>query len=110
MNVYSRRGVVAIAAIAARHAEIAEWRRDIHAHPETAFEEHRTAALVAGRLADWGLEVHRGLVGVLHRGAGERRIGLRAEMDALPINEANTSPRAPALGTSPARRSRRPRS
>jgi len=71
-------------------------RRDIHAHPELAFEETRTADLVAARLQEWGLEVHRGLgktgvVGVL-RGTGgnsTRAIGLRADMDALPMPEHN---------------------
>lgn len=74
-------------------AEITAVRRDLHAHPETAFEEHRTAALVADRLRAWGLEVHTGIgktgvVGVLRNGAGPT-IGLRADMDALPISEAN---------------------
>lgn len=81
--------------IAVRHAEMIDWRRDIHAHPETAYEEHRTAALIAAKLVEWGIEVHRGIggtgvVGVLHTGRAGRRIGLRAEMDALPIAEANT--------------------
>ena len=84
---------------------MASWRQDLHAHPETAFAEHRTAALVAERLTGFGWEVHTGLagtgvVGVLragsgHAGAGQsdgsgRSIGLRADMDALPITEANT--------------------
>ena len=74
---------------------MAAWRRDLHAHPETAFEEHRTAALVAERLASFGCEVHTGLagtgvVGVLRAGTGNAGIGLRADMDALPITEANT--------------------
>jgi hippurate hydrolase len=69
-------------------------RRDIHAHPELGFEEHRTSEKVAGLLAEWGIEVHRGiagtgLVGVLRKGTGSRTIGLRADMDALPLNEAN---------------------
>jgi hippurate hydrolase len=81
--------------IARRHAELSAWRRDIHAHPELGFEETRTAALVAERLASWGIEVHRGVgrtgvVGVLRNGASPRTIGLRADMDALPILEANT--------------------
>ncbi len=68
-------------------------RRDIHRHPELAFDEHRTAALVADRLSRWGYEVTTGLggtgvVGRLVRGSSERRIGLRADMDALPIEEA----------------------
>lgn len=69
-------------------------RRDIHAHPETAFEEVRTADIVAERLQEYGLEVHRGLartgvVGTLKRGVSERSVGLRADMDALHIQETN---------------------
>lgn len=69
-------------------------RRDLHQHPETAFEETRTADIVAGLLASWGIEVHRGLaktgvVGVLRRGTGTRSIALRADMDALDMDEAN---------------------
>jgi hippurate hydrolase len=69
-------------------------RRDIHRHPELAFDEHRTAALVAERLRAWGYEVTEGLggtgvVGRLQRGSGPRRLGLRADMDALPIAEAS---------------------
>ncbi|HET7837665.1 MAG TPA: amidohydrolase, partial [Variovorax sp.] len=69
-------------------------RRDIHAHPELGFEEHRTSEKVASLLEEWGIEVHRGiagtgLVGVLRRGNGKRTIGLRADMDALPLHEAN---------------------
>ena len=68
-------------------------RRDIHHHPELAFDEHRTSALVAEKLQAWGYEVERGLggtgvVGRLVRGDGRRRLGLRADMDALPIDEA----------------------
>ena len=68
-------------------------RRDIHAHPELGLETHRTADIVAGLLASWGIEVHRmvdgaGVVGVLRNGNGPRAIGLRADMDALPIHEA----------------------
>jgi amidohydrolase len=85
MPVYNR--------IAEFHEDMAAWRRDIHAHPETAFEEHRTSRLVAERLASFGVEVHRGLagtgiVGVLRNGPGPS-IGLRADMDALHIHEAN---------------------
>ncbi len=85
--------------IAASHAEFTALRRDIHAHPELAFEEHRTAELVAERLASWGIEVHRGLgktgvVGVLRgtrtgSGGRGRTLGLRADMDALPMPEHN---------------------
>lgn len=83
-----------IPAIEARKAELVAWRRDIHAHPELAFQEYRTADLVAGLLASWGVEVHRGLggtgvVGVIRAGSSPRMIGLRADMDALPVEEAN---------------------
>ncbi len=82
-----------IAAIQVWQDELAAIRRDLHAHPELGFQEHRTAGIVADRLASWGIEVHRGIgatavVGVLRQGHGERRIGLRADMDALPIREA----------------------
>lgn len=75
-------------------AAFVEVRRDIHRHPELGFEEHRTSALVARQLEQWGYEVERGLggtgvVGRLVRGSGHRRLGLRADMDALPITEAN---------------------
>lgn len=75
------------------HDEMAEWRRDIHAHPELGFEEHRTADLVADRLEAFGLEVYRGIgrtgvVGALRVGNSPRSVGLRADMDALPIQEA----------------------
>lgn len=77
--------------------EMQAWRRDIHKHPELGFREERTAAKVADLLEDFGLEVHRGIgttgvVGVLRRGQGNRAIGLRADMDALPIQEANDFP------------------
>jgi hippurate hydrolase len=76
-------------------AELAAIRRDIHAHPETAFEEVRTSEQVARLLASWGIDVHRGLartgvVGALRCGSSARAIGLRADMDALPIEEANS--------------------
>jgi hippurate hydrolase len=74
-------------------------RRDIHRHPELAFDEHRTSALVAEKLQSWGYAVERGLggtgvVGQLVRGSGQRRLGLRADMDALPIHEATGLPHA----------------
>ncbi|WP_322071921.1 M20 aminoacylase family protein [Paraburkholderia bannensis] len=80
--------------IQAAQGEIQGLRRTIHAHPELRYEETRTAELVATKLAEWGIEVHRGLgktgvVGVLKRGNGTRSIGLRADMDALPIQELN---------------------
>ena len=73
---------------------IAAVRRDIHAHPELCFEEVRTADTVAALLTQWGIEVHRGLgqtgvVGVLRHGSSPRAIGLRADMDALPMQEFN---------------------
>ena len=75
-------------------ASIAAVRRDIHAHPELCFEELRTSELVAKLLTDWGIEVHRGLgktgvVGILKNGTGNKAIGLRADMDALPMQEFN---------------------
>lgn len=78
-------------------ADLVATRRDIHAHPELAFSEARTSDIVAAQLASCGLEVHRGLartgvVGVLRRGNGARAIGLRADMDALPLNEKNEFP------------------
>ena len=81
--------------IQAAQGEIQGLRRTIHAHPELRYEETQTAELVASKLAEWGIEVHRGLgktgvVGVLKRGSGTRSIGLRADMDALPIQELNT--------------------
>ena len=81
--------------IADFHQDMTAWRRDLHAHPETAFEEQRTSDVVAEKLADWGIEVHRGLattgvVGVLHGQGGDgKAIGLRADMDALHIHELN---------------------
>jgi hippurate hydrolase len=80
--------------IAVTHDELTRWRRDIHAHPELGFEESRTAAIVAEKLRQFGCEVHigigrTGVVGVLRAGNGSRKIGLRADMDALPIHEAN---------------------
>ena len=75
-------------------ASLTAIRRDIHAHPELCFEEIRTADLVAQKLTEWGIEVHRGLgktgvVGVLKSGTSGRAIGLRADMDALPMQEFN---------------------
>lgn len=81
-------------ALAERSGEFIRLRRDIHRHPELAFEEHRTAALVADKLESWGYAVERGVggtgvVGRLVRGDGRRQLGLRADMDALPITEAS---------------------
>ncbi|MBV1879723.1 MAG: amidohydrolase [Pseudomonadales bacterium] len=74
--------------------EMTSWRHDIHAHPELAFDEHRTAGIVAEKLRQFGLEVETGIagtgvVGTLRKGRGNRAIGLRADLDALPILEAN---------------------
>ena len=84
-----------IESIAVLQDEMTRWRRDIHAHPELGFEETRTSDIVAEKLRTFGLEVHRGVgktgvVGVLRSGSSTRAIGLRADMDALPILEANT--------------------
>jgi amidohydrolase len=77
------------------HDELTLWRRDIHAHPELGFEENRTSDLVAEKLSSFGIDVHRGLgktgvVGTLRVGNQTTAIGLRADMDALPIMEENT--------------------
>ena len=75
--------------------ELTAIRRDLHAHPEIGFEEVRTSGIVADKLTQWGIEVHRGLggtgvVGVLKgKGSAGKRIGLRADMDALPMHEEN---------------------
>ena len=81
-------------AITGWSSEFVAIRRDIHRYPELGFEEHRTSTLVANRLSAWGYSVERGLggtgvVGQLKRGQSQRRLGLRADMDALPITEAN---------------------
>ena len=83
-----------IARIRELQPELLRLRRDIHAHPELAFEESRTSDLVAAKLAAFGCQVHRGLaktgvVGTLRSGDATRSIGLRADMDALPIQECN---------------------
>ena len=75
--------------------QMVDWRQDFHAHPELGFEEHRTSERVAGLLREFGLDVHAGVggtgvVGLLQRGNGTRSIGLRADMDALPIQEQNS--------------------
>ena len=79
--------------------EFTALRRDIHQHPELGYQEFRTSELVAERLAAWGYQVTRGLggtgvVGQLVRGSGGKRLGLRADMDALPIQEATGLPHA----------------
>jgi amidohydrolase len=86
-----------IDSILTQAASIAAVRRDIHAHPELCFEEVRTADLVAAKLTEWGIPIHRGMgttgvVGIVHGrdgGACGRAIGLRADMDALPMQEHN---------------------
>mmetsp|Transcript_54315 Transcript_54315/g.74208 ORF Transcript_54315/g.74208 Transcript_54315/m.74208 type:complete len:400 (-) Transcript_54315:503-1702(-) len=78
-----------------QHAELTAWRHDFHRHPELGFQEHRTSRLVSTRLASFGLEVSDGIggtgvIGTLQRGSSEKSIGLRADMDALPILEQGT--------------------
>ncbi len=88
-----------IDSIATQAASLAAIRRDIHAHPELCFEEARTADLVAQKLTEWGIPIHRGMgttgvVGIVRSGTSARAIGLRADMDALPMQEFNTFPHA----------------
>jgi amidohydrolase len=76
-------------------AAITAIRRDLHAHPELCFEERRTADLIAAKLSEWGIPVHRGMgktgvVGIVQNGSSSRALGLRADMDALPMREFNT--------------------
>jgi len=85
--------------ILADAAEIARIRRDIHAHPELCFQEERTADVIAKALTDWGIPVHRGLgktgvVGIVKNGTSPRAVGLRADIDALPMTEHNHFPHA----------------
>ena len=87
-------GMSTIAGIHKHRAAMTRWRRDIHAHPEIAFEEHRTAEIVAAQLESFGIEVATGIagtgiVGTIKKGRGNRAIGLRADLDALLIHEAN---------------------
>lgn len=84
-----------IDSIVTQAAAMAALRRDIHAHPELCFEELRTADMVASKLAEWGIPIHRGMgktgvVGIIQSGTSTRAIGLRADMDALPLQEFNT--------------------
>ena len=88
-----------LSALHALSAEFTALRRDIHRHPELGYQEFRTSELVAQQLASWGYRVTRGLggtgvVGQLVRGQGGKRLGLRADMDALPIQEATGLPHA----------------
>jgi len=83
-----------IESILADAAAIATIRRDIHAHPELCFEEERTADVIAKALTDWGIPIHRGLgktgvVGIVKNGTSARAVGLRADIDALPMTEHN---------------------
>ncbi|MBK6004609.1 amidohydrolase [Ramlibacter ginsenosidimutans] len=85
--------------IVTESASIVAVRRDIHAHPELSFKEERTSDLIAARLTEWGIPVHRGLgttgvVGIVKNGTSSRAVGLRADMDALPMQEFNTFPHA----------------
>lgn len=87
----------ALEAIRGFHDELTAIRRDLHANPELGLEEHRTAGIVAAKLKEWGIEVHRGIgktgvVGVLKRGSGGKSIGLRADMDCLPMEEQTNLP------------------
>jgi amidohydrolase len=84
-----------IESILADAAAIAAVRRDIHAHPELCFEEQRTSDLIARQLTDWGIPVHRGMartgvVGIIRNGSSDRAVGLRADIDALPMTEHNS--------------------
>ena len=83
-----------IESILADAAAIAAMRRDIHAHPELCFKEERTSDLIAKALTDWGIPVHRGMgktgvVGIVKNGTSSRAVGLRADIDALPMTEHN---------------------
>ncbi|MDH4392508.1 MAG: M20 family metallopeptidase [Aquabacterium sp.] len=84
-----------IESILADAAAITTLRRDIHAHPELCFQEQRTSDVIAKALTDWGIPVHRGLgqtgvVGIIKNGTSSRAVGLRADIDALPMQEGNT--------------------
>ena len=85
--------------IIAFQSELQQIRRDLHAHPELCYEEQRTSDVVAAKLTEWGIPVIRGLgltgvVGIIKHGTSDRAIGLRADMDALPMQEVNTFPHA----------------
>jgi amidohydrolase len=84
-----------IESIVANGARLLALRRDLHAHPELCFEEKRTSDVIAEALTGWGIPIHRGLggtgvVGILKKGSARRAVGLRADMDALPVTEHNT--------------------
>jgi amidohydrolase len=79
--------------------ELQQIRRDIHAHPELCFEERRTSDVVAQKLTEWGIPILRGMggtgvVGIIKNGSSDRAVGLRADMDGLPVQEVNTFPHA----------------
>jgi hippurate hydrolase len=93
------RAVHLIEAILADAPAMAALRRDLHAHPELGFEENRTADVIAAALNEWGIPVHRGLgttgvVGTIRKGSSDRAVGLRADIDALPMTESNGFPHA----------------
>ena len=99
MNAPAEKMTSPVERIRSYHADLRGIRRDIHAHPELAFQESRTSQLVADQLASWGIEVHRGLaktglVGVVKgkKSASGRAIGLRADMDCLPMHETSNIP------------------
>ena len=79
----------------ALHNQLTEWRQDLHMNPQIGFEEKFASNKVASLLKDFGLEIHKniaktGVVGVLKKGSSSKSIGIRADMDALPIQETNT--------------------
>ncbi|HEY1147302.1 MAG TPA: M20 aminoacylase family protein [Pseudoduganella sp.] len=85
--------------IIAFQSELQQIRRDLHAHPELCYEEQRTSDVVAAKLTEWGIPIIRGMgltgvVGIIKNGTSERAIGLRADMDALPMQEINPFPHA----------------
>ena len=99
MNAPAEKITSPVETIRSYHAELRAIRRDIHAHPELAFQENRTSQLVADQLAAWGIEVHRGLaktglVGIVRgeKSSSGRAVGLRADMDCLPMHETNNIP------------------
>src|SRR5271165_3441443 len=97
MMVIRRRAMEIIGRIAAFHDDLTAWRHEIHAHPELGFEERRTADFVAQKLTEFGIEVFRGIgrtgvVGRLRAGSSPHSVGLRADMDALPIEETANLP------------------
>jgi amidohydrolase len=89
-----RRPLDLIEPILAELPAVRALRRDIHAHPELGFEERRTSDLIASTLSGWGIPIHRGLgrtgvVGIIKNGDSNRAVGLRADIDALPVTERN---------------------